>query len=68
MMRNKLNKNDKIIAVINKMREKNHRVLKGLYTKKRMGSIEDSIIDFYIGRNSQLDDIEDYLGIEKDET
>jgi len=53
-------KNERISTIINKMREKNHRVLKGLYTKKRM--------DFYIGRNSQLDDIEDYLGIEKDET
>lgn len=58
----------KIPDIINKMREKNHRVLKGLYTKKRMGSIEDCIIDFYIGRNSQLDDIEYCLGIKKDET
>jgi len=54
-----------IINVINKMREKNHRVLKGLYTKKRMEIIEDGIIDFYIGRNSQLDDIEAFLKREK---
>lgn len=48
----------KITTKINEMREKNHKILKNLYVKN---SIEDGIIDFYIGRNSQLDDIENYL-------
>lgn len=48
----------KITTKINEMREKNHKILKSLYVKN---SIEDGIIDFYIGRNSQLDDIENYL-------
>ena len=53
----------KMLELIEKMRGMNYRVLKNLYDKKMKNwdSIEDGRIDFYIGRNSQLDDIEEFL-------
>jgi len=52
-----------MLELIEKMRGMNYRVLKNLYDKKMKNwdSIEDGRIDFYIGRNSQLDDIEEFL-------